>query len=365
MWDDNLPLDELDPCCQKEIESERRKTSISKELRKTDRSNVRNDLVQTVFGNYGNNNGRCGCCSKPSVDYPLLAQLKKQQQQQLAVAEADEAGKFGSSSSSSGGINKDEDDDDTDDDDDEGLYAELLDTLTPFEEERLNEAKLAALRLEQAVAGGYGIHIEDSTGHIETMIDQGRAIVCHLYDPTSSVSAIMDCALEMLAKKYLGTSFRRVELTAQVQLFRAKRRLEDHGNIWQPCLAVFSGRQLTTSTCKMELFCEQRQRVTDGGDDGTVGETIATCARELEKFLDRARVLEVDLSYTSALSWQARLGENNDDDDEQVSSYCGLDGCGRNYPHEHITDQRGGTLSGAAAAERGADALAPDWHLKM
>ena len=85
MWDDNLPLDELDPFCQKEIESERRKTSISKELRKTDRSNVRNDLVQTVFGNYGNNNGRCGCCSKPSVDYPLLAQLKKQQQQHYKV----------------------------------------------------------------------------------------------------------------------------------------------------------------------------------------------------------------------------------------------------------------------------------------
>ena len=360
MFNDELPEDEMDPCCQKERENERRKFAVSKELRKTDRSNVRNDLRKTVFTMDGN--GKCGCCSKPSVDYALLAQLK----QKLDIR------------SSSSVINQERtdirnnEDDDDDDDDEDGTFAELLNTLTPADEERLQQIELSVMKQEKA---GFAVHIEDSIGHMETMIAQRRSIVCHLYDPTSTVSAIIDYALETLSKKYLGTTFRRMELSANVQTFRSKWRMEDHGNCWQPCLAVYTDGQLTASTTNMELFCNRGNNNMQEivvcptvHDEDDVLECIRLCVSELEKYLNHARVLEPDLPYNTGATGFRLLGGvdvDGSDDEEEHTSYCDMEGCDRNFPHEHVTGQGGGTLTGAASNDKGADALAKDWYSKI
>ena len=352
--DDELPFDELDPCCQKEIESDRRKAALARELRQTDRSNVRHDLVQTVFGAFGKND-RCGCCSQPAVDYPLLAQLR----QKLSSS--------GSSSSSSSNDNNpadSEDKGDDEDDSDDGSYADLLNELTPFEEERLQQAAAAATRFEQATARGFGAHVEDSAGHVEALAAQGAPLVCHLFNPTSSTSAVLDCALEGLARKYLGTRFRRVELSSAAQPFRDKWRLEDHGSAWQPCLAVFARGQLAASTCQLERFAGSA----DLGSDGELPlmvERVRLCASEAEKFLDNARALEEDLTLAALRHAGYGNGEDDEDDGEgqDQPSYCGLTGCGRNFPHEHVDGGTGGarTLTGAVAS----DALAKDYFLKL
>jgi len=358
--DDELPFDELDPCCQKEIESDRRRTAVSRELRKTDRSNVRHDLVRTVFGGALGKAGLCGCCSQPSVDYPLLAQLR----QRLSLLGGHTTG---------GGDDGDrphgaDDNDDDEDDDDDDSYADLLNELTPFEEERLQQAAAAAARVEQATGRGFGAHVEDSVGHVETLLAQGAPLVCHLFNPTLTASAVLDCALEGLARKYLGTRFRRVELSSAAQPFRDKWRLEDRGNAWQPCLAVFVRGQLVASTCTLERFAGDSDGDGDGSDVLLAAERLRLCASEMEKFLDNARALDEDLTLSAlraATDGVGGGGNDNDDDDDvpDQQSYCGLAGCGRNFPHEHVDGGAGGarTLTGAVAS----DALAKDYFLKV
>jgi hypothetical protein len=108
---DDLPFDELDACCQKEVLEERHKAAVSKRLRKFDRSNLRNNTVQSVFGSLQSYK-QCGCCSLQAVDYPLLAKVK----QQLRV------------NTDPSDINEESDDGHESDDDDEmwaGIYIYL------------------------------------------------------------------------------------------------------------------------------------------------------------------------------------------------------------------------------------------------
>ena len=55
----------------------------------------------------------------------------------------------------------------------------------------------------------------------------------------------------------------------------------------------------------------------------------------------------------------------SDEEEEEHTSYCDMEGCDRNFPHEHVTGQGGGTLTGAASNDKGADALAKDWYSKI
>ena len=48
-FDETLPFDELDPCCQKEIEIERKVSAVKSQLRTHDRSNIRFDLTRSVM----------------------------------------------------------------------------------------------------------------------------------------------------------------------------------------------------------------------------------------------------------------------------------------------------------------------------
>lgn len=122
MIDDTLPFDELDPCCQKELEDESKRYAVAKRLKKYDRSNVRKNTVQSVFTGFQDYK-KCGCCSIKAVDYPLLAQIKRQLENKNTLLINDDSDKC-----------NDESDNDSDDD----FMNEMgLNALTPLEEERL------------------------------------------------------------------------------------------------------------------------------------------------------------------------------------------------------------------------------------
>ena len=84
--DDLLPLDEMDPCCAKEIANESAKARVGRELRKTDRSMVRHDMRQAAFDDL-RNGARCKCCSAPA-DYYLLLKLRKERGEAAEAAGA-------------------------------------------------------------------------------------------------------------------------------------------------------------------------------------------------------------------------------------------------------------------------------------
>ena len=72
-------LDELDPCCQKEIIQNRKEKRIKEVLSKTDRSNQRNKIRDKILSNQvclASND--CSCCMSPKLfDYPLLITLRE------------------------------------------------------------------------------------------------------------------------------------------------------------------------------------------------------------------------------------------------------------------------------------------------
>lgn len=349
MHDDTLPFEELDPCCQKEIEEERNKADVGRRLRKFDKLNQRNDTLKSVFGGL-NEYKSCVCCSLQAVDYPLLAKLRLQ---------------LNTNSATSGIISDPISDEDDDDDE---MWAGLeFDTLTPLEEERLLERKAREEMLRAASLNGFASHNEDSTNHINEMILQGRTVVCHFVNTNVQVCALIDFSLEGMAAKYLGTIFRRTKPSDETSAFRRKWNVgsssanggnrEDLG----PCLTVFVGGSLRATIFDLYQFGD--------GDESNSNQSILY-EDELEKYLDQLGGLNMTLSTTLLRLNSMQFADSDEgSDDENFVSYCDTPGCGRFFPHEHIGGKNmsvgTGTLSGAAAADRGAEALAKDWCYKV
>jgi hypothetical protein len=375
--DIELPFDELDPCCQREIESRRRETAVTRELRKGDRSNERNDIISTVFTCF-NRYKSCGCCKDTPADYALLSELKMlQEHEHHSAYELDN--------------NRGEDDEEDSDDE----FFRELDEPTPFEQQRLHEIKAAAERFEAAKKMGYGIHRDDSVQHIGDMIRQGQVVLCHICDTNSIICARIDLALESLARKYLGTVFRRLNnkstfsgASDEAQRFRSEWRISDNSDANSPCLVVFSGGDLMLVTSSLDRFVDPAERYTTVGEVDVGADSQSVTVSELEKFLDQARALLLappswmGMESTSILrSIRAEDGEDDDGEDGRpTSSYCGHPGCERNFPHEHVGESRGsgdsagrseagsgssatriGTLLGAQM-DKASEALAKDWH---
>ena len=354
MLDDTLPFDELDPCCQKEIEDERNRAAVGRRLRKFDKLNQRHDSVKSVFRNISEYK-TCGCCSLQSVDYPMLARVRGQ----LDCKPETEGSKDNTDC-----YNEENNDDDDDDDE---MWAGLeFDTLTPLEEERLLGMKERKELVEAATMMGFASHIEDSIGHINDMILQGRVVIIHFAAINLRVCALIDYALEGLAAKYLGTIFRRVRISDESDAFREKWKINTNtnGNGNQsrggngPCISVFSMGSLKACVFDLNQFGE-------GENENTI-----IYSNELEKHLEHLGGLHVTLSAILCQQSSTQYSEVEEgSDDERFESYCDTPGCGRFFPHEHVGGSgqlRGtGTLSGAAGADKGAEALGKDWCYKV
>jgi hypothetical protein len=302
MLEDTLAFEELDPCCQKEIEEERHKVAVTKRLRKFDRSNTRFNEIQSVYGGV-NDFRRCGCCSMQAVDYPLLTKVKRQFE------------------SARNDLLEDQDsDNEIDDSDDDEMFAGLdLDTLTPIEEGRLLEMRNRAKNIETASLMGFAVHMEDSVAHVNEMISQGRTVVCQFVSTNLRICALVDYALEGLATKYLGTVFRRIRINEDSESFRRKWNIAssavDRGSIG-PCLAVFFGRVLSASTSDLYQFSDNQD------DDRAVFYTD-----ELEKYLDSARGLS--FNFSPVVLENNSIPFEDEGGDDEIVPYCGTPGCGR------------------------------------
>lgn len=302
--DDELPYDELDPCCQREIDDNRRNQRIKSELRRFDRSNHRLDLKQAVLGNTRVRT-RCECCNVPR-DYPLLAEARDRLMKSKEDSQA-----FADSNTESEEEEQDE------------FEFLMNESMTPYEIERLNAVNELKSKLQFAESYGYGIHREDTAGHLLRMIEDKEYLVCHVFDPSSVSCASLDLVLEDLARKFLGTRFRRISLSDAGPL-QAHFKIQK----MEVILICFGSGSLIHSS-PIRIFGA-------GGD---------IYPRDVETFLEHSHVLSSEMIVPM-------LKQNDEGEELAVEKYCDEPGCYRPFAHEHV-----GTSSSLLSSS---EALAPN-----
>lgn len=330
-------FDELDPCCQREIEERRNFSKITKELRSSDRSNVRLDARNAAIGFQRD----CPCCQESS-DYPTLARLRNSMCKPISTLESRESVASGKECEDS-------------DNDDDSLLDDLDEFMSEYEKSKLEEAKRLQDQREFSLSIGVGSHRGDSIEHVLKMIDVVPFLVLHLYDPHSLLSAQLDLVLEELAALYLGTFFRRIVCSSSTcsqlqEMFALSLHLSSSSSSHLIC---FQHGNISAATSNLRSF---------GDDDGVF---IA----DVRQFCDHAGVLQLRLTedFLSLMMLAYNTNNNtnngstneedvNDDEKGPTSSYCNDPKCQRRFPHEHVA-QRGGTLTGAANS-KGSEALA-------
>lgn len=328
-----IDYDQLDPCCQKEIDEENNTLRITKELRRNDRSNIRYDMTLGALEKLRNAPSlRCHCCTEP-IDYPILIHLRILAQQNEFIKEVENNSDL-------------EEDSDSDMD-------ELLNTvfLTPFEQDRIEQMRLTNENKSIAYALGYGIHIEDSIDHINLQIIEKQNVIIHIFDTESYLSGNIDLYFENISQEFIGTKFRRISniQTPQFNNFIKQWDLQNEllsDSIFTGIACFIDGRKVS-STCNLSQF----------GDENSL------YRYELKKYLEHSHVLSTDLSIAMLANASVNNGsikfrrDEDEENEEDNVSYCSLEGCGRNFPHEHIGGKSGNRL-GSATGTQGSEALA-------
>jgi hypothetical protein len=309
-FDDELPFDELDPCCQKEIINERKKKEVNSKLRKVDRSTKRTDLQKTVFSFLGVN---CACCQQQPFDYDALRVFKSK----MAATEYQRQ--------TSNQIQGDDDEED----DDDSLLNDI--PLTEEEQLRIQQVNQHLLDLEKARKYGVGVYKEDSLLHIlELASNPTVPLVLHLYQPHSPHSAMIDYYLETIfCEAYLGTRFRRMPFS--IDLLTNDSINEN----WKKSFA--NANDLLVCIKSNDILCCQNKNFAlefgDHPDD---------VLRNLNKWLEASHCLVKELPHPSQLFPSANgslnnFGEEEEEEDlEEVIRYCEDPDCIKRFPHEHV-----------------------------
>lgn len=342
MHDGTLPLDDLDPCCQKEILLERNRAAVTKKLRRHDKLNLRNNAVSSVFSG-PQKYAECLCCRSQSEDYFLLAEVRRRlgTQEKSTLVESHEYS-----------VEEESDEDDE-------MWAGLeFGAMLPEEKERLFIMQEKASLLQNASKMGFSKHMEDSIQHVNDMILEGRSIVCHFNDINFVACAYIDHALEILAAKYLGTLFRRIKVTDVSDTFRTTWNCPFNVEIPTACLVVFTNGALTSCTFDLLQF---------GEENATKDDAVCIYVDELEKYLDHAGSLHLSGPETLLQYGNQRISyENDSDSGDETEAYCDIVGCGRYFPHEHVGEKGGSSIIGSSSASNaGSEALPDNWRLKM
>ena len=307
------PMDRLDPCCQKEIDSERRRLTVMTALKKDDRTDIKYKLRQETINSLKGNN--CICCHVVA-DYPALSQLRSYCQEIIPnnpyiLPEND--------------INNNNDDVNSDSDSDLDL---LDDVLTPYEQERLERSKEASEKLQIATSIGLGKHKEASIDHLSLQIQQFHTIVLHIYDPESMFCANIDLYFEELSRQHVGTIFRRINSNDnRIKEFKSKWKIGTNNNT-NIAICCFRQGALISSSSDINVFWD--------------GETLHKY--ELINFLDKTNCLTDDISTSiEAFNRFSKLNidsdnenDNNTDDDYN----CDEPGCTRKFRHDHVTTSK-------------------------
>lgn len=326
---EKLPYDELDPCCQREIDENTKYNEVTRYLREHDRSTARLDIKKRAVASL--RSFKCECCHN-SKDYPILAKLRS-----LTVVKEATI------------ITSDKENDSEEDSDIDSEF------LTPYEIERMNQVKVQIERIEKAKLLGFATHIEDSIEHIcRDLKSTSTPIILHLYDPDSSLCGALDLTLETLAPRFIGSKFRRL---AYAPHLRENPSLQEYQKVFsnidasnsQHALICFANKAISAYTYSYSEFCDLNNDVVHSAD--------------LETFLDRAHVLASEVSAED-MKYYRSVDELNEDDEEESAAeknrFCDDPDCTRFFPHEHIGSSSSG--NGAASfmrvAQTGEEALA-------
>jgi hypothetical protein len=331
-----IDYDLLDPCCQKEIDEEKKTSKVTKELRKNDRSNIRYDMTVSALEKLKNAPSlRCHCCTEP-IDYPILIHLR-------ILAEQDEFIKE---------VENNHDNSDLEEDSDSDMD-ELLDTvfITPFEQDRIEQMRIANENKALTIALGYGSHREDSVDHINAQILEKQNVIIHIFDSKSYLSGNIDLYFENISQEYIGTKFRRISNIQSPQFNNFIKQWDLQNEILSESLftgiACFIDGQKVSSTCNLSQF----------GDEDSL------YRYELKKYLEHSHVLTTDLSVAMLANASVNNGSNkfsrdgDEENEEESVSYCDIEGCNKKFAHEHIGGKGGNSLGGASGSQ-GSEALA-------
>lgn len=343
-----LPFDELDPCCQKEIINENHHARVGAELRKHDRTLERLEAQKRAINSLRKGFG-CACgeaCDMTGYDYALLAMLREAKQS------------FVDSQDNIIGENlfQDSEGNYSDSDDDSLLNDMDGEFLTSEERARLDEAKQLAELREKAQGMGYARHIEEDFSHCRKLINSKQIVILHIYDGSSMLCARLDLLMEKLAAIYIGTKFRRMSLSPESYHFletEVDRGLSASAQVLQPrltrgqaCLVAFRDGAVSLIENNLHQF----------GSDDEVFEG------ELLRYLSNAHLLSSDLVLPTL---EALLGEGNGEDkEEEEDTYvCSFPGCVRGYNHSHVA--AGADSLVRNDREQGLEALADNIFTKM
>ncbi len=346
----NLPFDELDPCCQKEIINADHHARVGAQLRKHDRSKLREDERMKAFNSLRQGFG-CVCGAEDCLvegDYPLLAMLRASRSDNdafEAIGEKRDA-EVGS--------------DGEDSDDDSLLFGLGDDFLTPEEQERMLKCAERQAVLDRAMKMGYAQHTEDNPAHLRTLLENKQSLVLHICDTNSMLCAALDLTLEKLASVYVGTKFRRLQMSSDSAYF-VESELERQRRLYGAAqISNFrkSSGDASLLCFKNGMICVLECQLAQFGSGDTVFEG------ELTKYLDNAHMLSTEvteLSLESQLAMQEAAAEEEETDEE--ASYCGYKGCDRKYAHSHV--QSGADSLVKSEKEEGIEALADNVFTRM
>jgi hypothetical protein len=310
---DNLPFEELEPCCQKEILANKKAAKLKKQLRRHDRSIRRTDLISRVFSTVANDSV-CACCHEYD-DYPLLQAVKNMKSQQ-----EDHNNEHDSMS----------DDDELD-----------MDFQTDYEIELRRSAEETRFNIRRM---GYSVHVEDSFDHVLSNINNHDLVVLHVFDPQSQMCAWLDMVLEGIAIKYIGTKFRRITYKNALLLYKKiqQTNLSDVSKLpndikeMRPYILPF-----VDGVLKQTAPVEQFISMTNNNNNHVL-------ERDLIQYLDYNHVLSIDIKINlnclnNTISDKINYDDNDEhesdydsDDDNEKYQYCDLPNCDRNYAHSHI-----------------------------
>jgi hypothetical protein len=393
--DDELPFEELDPCCQREILERRRFNEVSSQLRTVDRSEHRHDVRSGVLKSRSDLERQrfhyCQCCAA-NVDYTALNGLRKQiqyenMQRQSQQDEEQHAGRRRVS------ITEEEEEDS-----DEEFLRELeeQDRLRKMHElqnhqsqQRLIQQRQQQILQKAEIFFGLGQHREETLDHLcsltetERQNEQGAPLLLHLYSEDSQFSATLDLALEQLVHDLCpGLRARRLPLRVLVEEVEQQkpymrqtalgRVVSSHGDIQRLIRDTaddFDGDGQLTS--KGAVLCFEFQ-------SGHVGHVLTATCRDrdtcvpgsvtdtlplLQRLLDRAGINDAAVSVPMVARFDGsnRADGDSDEDIEEADEGfdCGVPGCTRRYPHEHVSKTGGGGPSfvGEQTGKQGAEAL--------
>ncbi len=344
----NDPIDPtLESCCQREIEENRQWNAIQATLKRHDRiarreRMRRNAVPLLTCDNSGgfSNMDVCRCMFDPGQDGGEYEALRNLRLLSLAVADTD-PDEDGSQRNVPTGVEEEFSTSSADDDSDDFDY--LLDDkelpgAKEFEEQRREEFEEALLYREFLFHHGYGtvrqmhpLRVLRTAGLSNTdnnnTISSGAAVVLHLFDPTSDMSASLDLVLESISPTYKGTMF-----------LRSAGRSVLSANPYSLISNVISEEDLPSLVAVK---------------DGCV---VATCpnlrglgyaqvdSNQVTYWLDRANVLIRDPPSEDAVcrispDVDALLASGILGKKEEVQRQffnCGVPGCQKSFYHEHV-----------------------------